>query len=539
MWYSALVKKKSFLLSLILPLAVTLLSGCTIYDLFGVSDSKPGTSTQEGNYRTDFDPNGIGYYRAKGDKKMTPFTYRDINYSGGMDNIVSNGDAKLLCVPIEFTDYPFYGNSKSPYRSEEEMMSDFDIAFNGESEDTGYWESLSSFYEKSSYGKFGLHVDFADIYKTGETVSEFRSKDASSLKEAGHIIETLEKVVEGLRSSKGNDYLKQYDTDKDGWIDGIIMIYSCPDFRSDSSIQRIDASGSTFWAFCYWAAEDYGKVSAPTSNLFFWASNSFFHEVAKKPRVDCHTIIHEFGHMLGLDDYYPAPGSSWNAAGGLMMMDENILDHDLFSKTALGWTEPYVVNGKKDLALTISPSQLNGDCIVIPASNSWNQTAFSEYLILDLYTPSGLNSLDSTRAYSSRTLGYDVPGIRMFHVDARLKAYQMNTATKKAEWVYYYKDSLPSNATFQVAATNCYKDSSRCDENYSLLAMVDADNTKNFRRGAVADNDSLFQTGDTFSFTKYRAYFPNGEKWNDGSSSSVTITFSEVKADSATINFTF
>ena len=496
------------------------------------------------NYKSDFDPKEIGYYHAKDDKKLTSFTYRDINYSCGMDNIISEGKAKLLCVPVEFTDYPFYGAANSPYSSKAEMQEDFNIAFNGEPEDTGYWESLSSFYKKSSYGKFDLNVDLCDVYQTNLTADAFAQADANyhdesgMLVQAGKVIETLQSIVERLRSSKGDAFLKQYDNDQDGWIDGIIMMYSCPDFKSDSVIRRIDPSGMTYWAFAYWAALELGEPSTPTANLFFWSSYNFLHEAAKKPKVDCHTIIHEFGHMLGLDDYYPSGTSNWNAAGGLCMMDENILDHDMFSKTALGWTEPYVVTGKKNITLTIKPSQTSGDCIIVPAGDSWNQTAFSEYLILDLYTPYGLNEKDSTYSYSSRTLGYNIPGVRLYHVDARVASYSNYPSPT---WTYYLKDSLqnPQRLSYQVAASNCYKGTGRCDDSFSLLSIVDAANVKNFRRGAMADNDCLFQSGDVFTFQKYRSYFPNGDRWNDGSSSTVSIVFNSVSANLAEISFSF
>ncbi|MBO4540486.1 MAG: hypothetical protein J5736_00715 [Bacilli bacterium] len=542
MWYSAFVKKNLFPSFLILPIVAICLSACTVADLFGVKSSDPSSISIETNYSEDFDAKGIGYYQAKGDKSITPFTYRDVNYSCGMDNIPSSGESKLLCVPVEFTDYPFVGGSKSAYSSKEQLMSDLNIAFNGEPEDTGYWESVSSFYSKSSYGKLSFTVDILDIYQTNETISEFYQADINCRDEdgnridAGHVVETLNAVVESIRAEKGDSFLQQYDSDQDGWIDGIIMIYSCPDFRSDlSGVGKIDRSGNTFWAYAYWAAAEYGDIEVPIGNLFFWASHSFLHEAVKKPKVDCHTFIHEFGHMLGLDDYYPN-GTNWNAAGGLMMMDENILDHDMFSKTALGWTEPFIVTGKKNVTLTINPSQNNGDCIILPAGKCWNQTAFSEYLILDLYTPYGLNEKDSLVPYSNRSAGYTQAGIRIYHVDARLVSY-----TPPSTWTYYLKDHLtnPKHISYVVAASNCYKDSSRCDDSFSLLAMVDAANEKNFRRGAMADNDSLFQTGDTFTFQKYRSYFPNGDKWNDGSSSSVSITFDSVSATSATISFSF
>jgi hypothetical protein len=144
--------------------------------------------------------------------------------------------------------------------------------------------------------------------------------------------------------------------------------------------------------------------------------------------VDAHTYIHESGHLMGLPDYYcydtasnPTTGkrSHPSPLGGVAMMDENVSDHDIATKFALGWLHPYVVNGACDL--TLRPSQTSGDCLLFPAKGStWNGSAFTEYLLLELYTPTGLNELDATTAYSYHPQGYTLPGVRLLHVDARI-----------------------------------------------------------------------------------------------------------------------
>ena len=78
-------------------------------------------------------------------------------YNRGMDLAPSTGDVNVLVLPIEFTDFPF-----SP-----STLSNLETALNGNgSEDTGYWESLSSFYRKSSFGQLRLDFHVADVFKT-------------------------------------------------------------------------------------------------------------------------------------------------------------------------------------------------------------------------------------------------------------------------------------------------------------------------------------------------------------------------------------
>ena len=284
------------------------------------------------------------------------------------------------------------------------------------------------------------------------------------------------------------------------------------------------------------------RKKKPVGNLYFWASASFLYTSSvKSPRCDAHTFIHEFGHMLGLDDYYAVMGEdgkyeSYNLAGGWIMEDHNILDHDIWSKTALHWTSPYVVRG--DTRITIKPSEVNGDCIIVP-SDSFNETPFSEYLIMELYTPTGLNYLDSHEKYDNKYLGYNAVGIRLWHIDARLAKRTYSQLLNKYTWSYYNSAELADGQIYRVAASNSQKVLDIAS-NYSLISLIDAKGQNDFRN-KLATNDSLFKTGDSFSFStaKYQKYFPKKTKFNNGTTSSVTIDFENVTADEATICFTF
>ena len=73
------------------------------------------------------------------------------------------------------------------------------------------------------------------------------------------------------------------------------------------------------------------------------------------------------------------------------------------------------------------------------------------------------------------------------------------------------------------------------------IETIDASGTIDFERGGLGENKCLFRSGDTFSFSqsKYQRYFPNGDCFNDGSTSNVTVSFDSVTNTQATISFTF
>ena len=71
-------------------------------------------------------------------------TYQGTENIGSINpyTLPSTGNSKVLVIPIAFENYP----------KTEEMRTRINKAFFGTSEDTG-WESLQSYYQKSSYGK--------------------------------------------------------------------------------------------------------------------------------------------------------------------------------------------------------------------------------------------------------------------------------------------------------------------------------------------------------------------------------------------------
>ena len=95
--------------------------------------------------------------------------------------------------------------------------------------------------------------------------------------------------------------------------------------------------------------------------------------------------------MLGIDDYYDYDDSKGvdGGIGGGDMMDANVGDHNAFTKLLLGWVDPYVVTG--NCSLTLSSFGASGDCVMICKNKA---DPFSEYYIIDYYTPDGLNAME-------------------------------------------------------------------------------------------------------------------------------------------------
>jgi len=488
---------------LLIGILGTLLSGCSIMIDFRQNSNqnstpiitskdviveKPGSIEQKGLKGTEY----LDYY---GDIYQCEF-------------FPSVGTPKMLVVPVLFSDT----NINSLMYNSSKIFSDLDKTFNGNNEDTG-WESVSSYYKKSSYNNLEMSADVIDSWITlDKTLQEIMNLDVKTYKDPTWYI--VDYVVEELKS-QGMD-MNEYDSNNDGFIDGIWLVYGERNYSHWSN--QNDDIANFLWAYTFWENNNSPVIGNPKANAYCWGSYDFMYEGVNDKttlKVDAHTFIHETGHMLGLDDYYDYDeNSKLNPAGCLDMMDYNIGDHNAYSKFLLGWVEPQVFNYEGG-TYTLNPFESSGDCLIITSSPNTSISPLEEYLIIEFYTPTGLNELDSTYSYASKyPLMFTQKGVKIYHIDARLGAFTRSPAGywKYENYIrnYSYNDLIENtdlkNTYFDIFASNT---SSRSyNENYKLLNLLSEGNseTKYYYNRTYAKNRDLFIRGSSLS----------GFKFNDG-----------------------
>ncbi|MFA5421439.1 MAG: hypothetical protein WC344_01415 [Bacilli bacterium] len=450
-------------------------------------------------------------------------TYQNLQKQMGTNSIPSVGEnVNILVIPIEFTNYPFT----------DKILTNINIMFNGEPADTKYWESVSSFYEKTSFGKLVMNFTVTPKYETGYTAAEAAALDTETDGTQYFSTNILREAVADYKADNGADSTKQFDSDGDGFIDAVWMIYSCHNYNNDPVIKGISED---FWAYVFWDWQQDGNVDSPNQNAYSWASYDFMAEGGLSSQIDAHTYIHETGHLLGLDDYYNYDASTYKPTGGIDMMDYNITDHNVWSKMALGWVNPYVVTSNAEI--TINPAESSGDAILI--ADSWNGTAFDELMMLELYTPTGLNKLDSDSAYNNGAYpqGYTKAGVRLYHVDARLANIKYSEVAD--DWLfdrYVEPETLPIYDYDYVATAHSNSPSRSADPEFRFIHMIQAGKRNTFKTGSTGKNGDLFTTGKSFSMADYGAeFFKNGTSLNNGNTLGFSIQFVNVTSTSATI----
>ena len=430
--------------------------------------------------------------------------------------IPSLGRSKLTVIPVDFASYP--GQDLG-----EEAISDIKKAFDGDNHGNQYF-SVKEYYDKASFHRFQLEPNIVSNWFRPSLTYEFLASLPNANRTKAALVDIYNEAIAWYNTSNPIEPLKNGDP--------VFFVYSAPYSGMDGGVSD---RGNMMWAFVI-------NDPAPIG----WSSYHMLHPNGDN-KVDAHTNIHEFGHMLGLVDYYDTDSSSdpspCSPLGRMDMMDCSLGDHDAFSKLLLGWNKPYVVEGECEI--TIRQSTGNGDCILL--TSDWNGTPFDEYLLLELYTPSYLNAFDAKaeRGDGARLMGK--PGIKITHVDARLGVYsdrskapvrylsegplgsdsidfyQNNNGRNSGSTVRPKRDgfllrTLPVNAKEQVLP--------------AYFIASDSDKDVTYEGGTLRYRDVLFQQGQGFGPSSYGFF-----RFNSKGALGYDFTIKELTSTYAKVSF--
>lgn len=453
----------------------------------------------------------------------------------GYPHFKSVGENNLLVVPLKIKGYEEYATS-------ENLKKINDSFFLEDSLNTLGYYSLSEYYKISSYNKLNIKGEVTPWIDLDLTTKEISSSSISNYTlDCGTYFPT-EKAINYIKENLNID-LTKYDNDKDGFIDGVYFIYGCPTFLDDSSL-----SSSTFWNFTYYNVLNKNKasISSPVLMTYSWSSFDMLSKGSDKTKLDTHTYIHEFGHQLGLNDYYDASNSGGlnpytSPMGGLDMMDNNVGDHSAFSKFALGWVNPYVVNGDYgEVNIELKSLLSDGECIILP-TKEYNNTPFDEYFMIEYVKNDSINKLDSTAGYPSTfyTDGriirfYSKNGIRITHIDARGVDANLD-----------YTDSINDMIMTKFSNTASTKEGYYCPTNhnsYVLTSLISGNASRNtLGTFFVANNQDLIYEGTTIDFysssvNSRASMIPfSTNRFDDGSFFNYSIKVNSISEDEVSI----
>ena len=414
--------------------------------------------------------------------------YTSQNY---LHKINSVGNSKILVIPVDFSDYP----AENLSRGRDHSRTLIENAFFGK-EDRNQYESVASFFDKSSYGKLKLDGKVTDWYRSNLTYQYLLEPSVSK----SEVIAIYNDALIWYQEKYGDLASYYVDGDKTKGVP-VYFIYSAPNESSDSVL----------WAYTF-----------NRDILASWTSFNMLNlDVYNK--IDSHTLIHETGHLLGLDDYYATNGH-YSPTGHVDMMDYSIGDETGFSKMLLNWVRPTML--KNSGTLRLKPFETTGDLFLV--NKNWNKSQMDEYLLLEYYTPNGLNEKDSKNQNEEAKL-MDQAGIKVYHVDARVGFYQ-----NRIKPLGYISNGGYSKTNTRVAIVHTNSVSSGNEfTKYPLYQLLEKSGNNTFMSGGVATNDTLWHMNDTFGISTFKDY-----KFHNGETVGLEFTVNALTAEYAEISFT-
>ena len=331
---------------------------------------------------------------------------------------LSTGELNVMVVPLYWSDQADRATEENLDLIRRAFGSIMDIHGNTTEYRPAGWTELSlhEYYSIASYGKLNVNAFVADWYAFPADSEEMLGRRIS-MAEAETIYfwlkERYPELDTDLFDADGN---KIWDEivfvnagDMNGTMESAAYAYRYLDIMGDHESLFPNNNVGDYKII-------YHFINLPLGALFEGM------RVDASARHETEVLIHEFGHTLGLADYYDTAYGGITAIGGYDMQDQNSGDWNVYSKYAVGWITPNVVDdedfGENDtVTVTLRSSTLTGDALIVPARGyDYNGTPFDEYLIIDLFTPDGLHKEDSGK------FGLDGSvGVRVYHVSDLLE----------------------------------------------------------------------------------------------------------------------
>lgn len=523
-------KKVLFILFFLLPCLIFTSCSCSIGGLIQFTSSS-GFQTSI-SYQVDDDNNLIAGQN---------ITLKMMSNSNGIITLDSTGEQNILVLPVCFKDYSL---SFFNYQ-EDEVISNIEKAFFGSSEETG-WQSVKSYYETSSYGNLTINGMVGEVFTLDINLLDFIKLTGEGSFDPSYY--AIEKASENFFANyQGN---LDFDKNNDGFIDALWVIYMNPYLSSKYQKQYfswepelktnpnlLNKASEVLWAYTYW---DYNSISSSQSIkpfVYAWASYDFlwdgnYFDDNNQPLVDAHTYIHETGHVFGLDDYYNYDYANENIptspTGALDMMDNNVGDHNSYSKYLLNWVKPKIIYqaGKYHL----NDFQISGECLLLPSSmNSFNNSPYSEYLLFEFYSPTMLNYLDSQYRYENGIRLFGKYGVKVYHVDSRIGTLKYNYLTGSYNFIGYSNNYVNKENEYSVVGAS--NTPSYSYTNKRLITLLSS--THNASLNYYYQDRNLGSANDSDLFTENSKI--STFKFNDGNTSTYEITFEDLTADGVNV----
>lgn len=300
----------------------------------------------------------------------------------------TKGKVKTLVLLVSFSDLPFAVTD--PLQAFSRSLNEAGYSDNGA---TG---SVRDYYLENSNGSFEPDFDVVGPVVLSGT-SDYYGRDSADFDY--HAPDMVWEACQQADALFNTDFT-QYDQNGDGALDNVFVIYAGYDQA------QYPSSSDLVWSHKYTLS---GKVAIDGKKIYTYACTSELRKNNGVNPASIGTFCHEFGHVIGLPDFYKTVGNGVAVMKNYFLMDSGNYNNDgntppylsAIERMLMDWMTPDVMSNK---AVTYSlPSIRENKAFQIPTSTP------GEYFLLETRAPL---KWDNTSQIEG--LGY---GLLIYHVD--------------------------------------------------------------------------------------------------------------------------
>lgn len=296
-----------------------------------------------------------------------------------MDETTTNYASKGLVILVSFTDRSFT-HTKASFSN---MMNQQGYSYNGA---TG---SAKDYFKSTSLGKYNPTFDVYGPYTLSHSTSYYGGNDYSGNDErpAQMVVDAVAQLV----ADKGQNILRNYDCDNDGYVDNVFIFYAG---YAESTSYDDDDIWPHRWVVIS-ESNASGKTTYGGKTIYDYACASELDGSYGTTRNGIGAFCHEFSHVLGLPDLYDTGYSyGWATPGDWDIMDFGCYNNEMKTPAAysaqekfyVGWLTPTLLNQSGSYTLN-NANTGNGQAYMITSTGKSNMKPTSpspkEYYLLE------------------------------------------------------------------------------------------------------------------------------------------------------------
>ena len=326
-----------------------------------------------------------------------------------------NGSPKALVILANFKDKAF--GVATPQTSFQNLVTQSGYTANG---GTG---SAKDYFMASTYGKFAPNFVVVGPVTLPQTLAYYGTNDAS-----GNDTHPDQMIADACAAADaaGLDFT-QFETDGDGYVDNVFVYYA-------GYNEAEGGAANTIWPH-RWSLTDAGFSGTKTFDgkiVNDYSCTSELKGTTGTNMCGIGTFCHEFGHVLGLPDYYDTSGAQSNTLNEWDIMDYGAYSNNgctppaysAYERFFLGYLTPQQVSSPSDLTLlplyqgTTQPANTDNQAFLFSAStHNLNGAAPSpaEFFLVEYRQKIGWDTFLPTE------------GMCIWHIDYDQTAWNDNT----------------------------------------------------------------------------------------------------------------